>query len=423
MRFFLEKILLKNLLLSVYAISLGGRAMGGVNDEETYSLIFNTLRHPIRRRILRMLSEGKPTYTQIMNTIGIDSGHLNYHLDSLRELLSKTDDGRYRLSSVGRAAYALMSGVEEVPEGISKTQRRISRDVVVTTLLTLCLLSLSIFLYVAPPSLVEKRVPVEMFIGNHLTFYGEDGDEYWPQDDIVDFQHLSTGELSVRPSPGLDAWIELTNFTYEFDGRNVTSFGFSVFRKGVHFPQESSLASVILSKWDVKVKKDGTRFTLHAYARTSKGITGGTFWGKPETVEQNIFLRYPPQEVSSEHPPLWSLTGINERFAGTGDGWYLINFTLTAEYYLKTWSGTLFEGEETEEYLTLNVTYADNKHSTISVYYPRPSFTVEIEIPAFSWVWSKVYLPLGLVVLATVFQSFLTVWIVRTYRKRTPGQE
>ena len=82
-------------------------------DDETYSLIFRSLKHPIRRRILRMLTGGPKAFSEILGILDIDSGHLSYHLGNLGELVSHTPEGRYKLSSIGVAATGLMSGVEE----------------------------------------------------------------------------------------------------------------------------------------------------------------------------------------------------------------------------------------------------------------------------------------------------------------------
>lgn len=97
--------------------------MAAYNDEETYSVIFAALKHPVRRRILRMLSDEELTYTQILTELDLDTGHLNYHLESLSELLAKTDDGKYRLSEFGRAALGLMDGVEEPKKGMRETEK------------------------------------------------------------------------------------------------------------------------------------------------------------------------------------------------------------------------------------------------------------------------------------------------------------
>lgn len=90
--------------------------------DETYSLIFKSLKHPIRRRILRMLGEKPLTYSEILEALSIDSGHFSYHLENLGDLTFKDRNGTYHLSSFGNAAVKLMGGVEEnVP---STPQRR-----------------------------------------------------------------------------------------------------------------------------------------------------------------------------------------------------------------------------------------------------------------------------------------------------------
>jgi hypothetical protein len=84
-------------------------------EEEIYSTMFSSLRHPARRKILRMLSEKPLTFSQMLEELGISSPHLTYHLENLGELVSKTDDGRYKLSKFGEASVNTMRGVEEVP--------------------------------------------------------------------------------------------------------------------------------------------------------------------------------------------------------------------------------------------------------------------------------------------------------------------
>jgi DNA-binding transcriptional ArsR family regulator len=81
-------------------------------EEDTYTVIFSSLKHPIRRKILRILNESSLTYTELLKSLGVETGVLNYHLDSLRELLMKSDD-RYGLSEHGQAAINLIANVEE----------------------------------------------------------------------------------------------------------------------------------------------------------------------------------------------------------------------------------------------------------------------------------------------------------------------
>ena len=82
-------------------------------EEDTYTAIFSALKHPIRRKILRMLEVEPATYTEMMNALGIETGLLNYHLESLSALLAKNDEGKYKLSEFGEAALSLTRRVEE----------------------------------------------------------------------------------------------------------------------------------------------------------------------------------------------------------------------------------------------------------------------------------------------------------------------
>jgi DNA-binding transcriptional ArsR family regulator len=85
-------------------------------EDETYSTVFASLKHPIRRKILRILSSGPSSFSELQKTVEIESSHLTYHLEGLSDLLLKTEDGKYALSSLGKAAVSTMSRVEEVPK-------------------------------------------------------------------------------------------------------------------------------------------------------------------------------------------------------------------------------------------------------------------------------------------------------------------
>ncbi len=90
------------------------------NEDDTYSTIFTALKHPIRRKILRRLQSSPATYTELLNQLTIENGLLNYHLESIRELITKMEDGRYTLNEFGRAGVQLLQRVEE-PIAINAT--------------------------------------------------------------------------------------------------------------------------------------------------------------------------------------------------------------------------------------------------------------------------------------------------------------
>jgi hypothetical protein len=103
--------------VSSCTLSWGTEVSNSGSEEETYSLMFSSLRHPARRKILRMLSEETMTFSQMLEELGIPSSHLTYHLENLGELVVKDKDGKYKLSSFGKASVCMMKGAEEVPNG------------------------------------------------------------------------------------------------------------------------------------------------------------------------------------------------------------------------------------------------------------------------------------------------------------------
>ena len=86
------------------------------SEEETYSIMFSSLKHPARRKILRMLSERSLTFSQMLEELTIPSSHLTYHLENLGDLVIKEENGKYKLSSFGKASVSMMKGAEEVPD-------------------------------------------------------------------------------------------------------------------------------------------------------------------------------------------------------------------------------------------------------------------------------------------------------------------
>ncbi len=82
-------------------------------EEEPYSIIFASLKHPVRRKILRMLSEKSMTFSEMLDVLKVSSPFLTYHLENLGELVCKTGNGKYRLSTFGETAVVTMSRVED----------------------------------------------------------------------------------------------------------------------------------------------------------------------------------------------------------------------------------------------------------------------------------------------------------------------
>lgn len=119
-------------------------------EEETYSLIFKSLKHPIRRKVLRILVDKQLTFSEILGILSIDSGHLSYHIENLGDLVKHAATGKYELSSIGVAAVNLMSGVEERPQLLTPTRKlrgKKIRNVLMAAVLAILVISASLNIY------------------------------------------------------------------------------------------------------------------------------------------------------------------------------------------------------------------------------------------------------------------------------------
>jgi hypothetical protein len=62
----------------------------------------------LRQKVVTMLSEEPRTYTYLLETLGVESGHHAYHLRHLGEIIEKDDDGLYVLTKLGWEAHRFM---------------------------------------------------------------------------------------------------------------------------------------------------------------------------------------------------------------------------------------------------------------------------------------------------------------------------
>ncbi len=95
--------------------------------EEIYSIMFTSLKHPARRKILRVLADKPLAFSEMLELLGISSSNLTYHLENLGELVSKDENGVYRLSTFGQASVNTMKIVEEAPQIQPKKGNHVTR--------------------------------------------------------------------------------------------------------------------------------------------------------------------------------------------------------------------------------------------------------------------------------------------------------
>ena len=146
-----------------------------------------------------MLSQKSLTFSEILDILKIDSGHLSYHLESLGDLITHTKEGKYILSSFGVAAMKLMGGVEEnyPPTPSTKHRHRISQAIpkVLSIILAISLITASFHLLnytniISTEALNQDTIfPTPFVIETGQTFEFNITLEYWryynPYDDSI----------------------------------------------------------------------------------------------------------------------------------------------------------------------------------------------------------------------------------------------
>jgi hypothetical protein len=107
-----------------------------------------------------MLGSKPMTFMELVEELGISTPNLTYHLESLGELITKMDNGQYKLSTFGKASVSAMKGVEDVHG--AEPKRRLSalkeRAVLGVLLITIVLLaSFSAIQYVQNGQLLQSQ--------------------------------------------------------------------------------------------------------------------------------------------------------------------------------------------------------------------------------------------------------------------------
>jgi hypothetical protein len=74
-----------------------------------------------------LLNDKPLGFMELAALLGLSSSHLTYHLESLGELVAKTERGEYCLSSFGKATVGAMKGVEEAPELANRRPKKLAR--------------------------------------------------------------------------------------------------------------------------------------------------------------------------------------------------------------------------------------------------------------------------------------------------------
>lgn len=74
---------------------------------------FKVLSHEIRAKIISLLYENmEMSYTEILHTMNLEEGNLNFHLRKLKGFVEQTENKNYRLSEYGKITYSMLQEVD-----------------------------------------------------------------------------------------------------------------------------------------------------------------------------------------------------------------------------------------------------------------------------------------------------------------------
>ncbi len=74
---------------------------------------FKVLSHEIRAKIISLLHENiEMSYTEILHTLNLEEGNLNFHLRKMKGFVELTEKKNYRLSEYGKITYSMLQGVD-----------------------------------------------------------------------------------------------------------------------------------------------------------------------------------------------------------------------------------------------------------------------------------------------------------------------
>lgn len=140
-------------------------------SENDLSRLFNLLRHPLRREILRQLSVSPQTYSQLLRKLDVkESSFLNYHLRKMDGLLvEKNSDGKYKLNAIGKICSELVLRVDEGKNiyNLSKLQQLIEnlKSTALGSQITFFLLTIILLLELIKLHVIDIGLTIGSLIG------------------------------------------------------------------------------------------------------------------------------------------------------------------------------------------------------------------------------------------------------------------
>ncbi len=103
--------------------------MQHLSDEELDSArIMRLVNHPVRMRIIELLAVRPMSWKELSSELGVRTGSLYHHLDTLERIVTRDSERRYTLTRLGREIHAQLNDEEKTPaQSIQGIERAIKK--------------------------------------------------------------------------------------------------------------------------------------------------------------------------------------------------------------------------------------------------------------------------------------------------------
>jgi DNA-binding transcriptional ArsR family regulator len=90
--------------------------------------VMRMISHPVRMRIIELLAAKPMSWKELSTEVGVKTGSLYHHLDTLEKIVTRDSERRYTLTRLGREIFAQLNDEKKTPaqsmQGIEKAMKK-----------------------------------------------------------------------------------------------------------------------------------------------------------------------------------------------------------------------------------------------------------------------------------------------------------
>ncbi len=89
--------------------------------------VMRIINHPVRMRIIELLAERPMSWKELSGELGVRTGSLYHHLDTLERIVARDSERRYTLTRLGREIYAQLADERKSPAQSMQSIERVMK--------------------------------------------------------------------------------------------------------------------------------------------------------------------------------------------------------------------------------------------------------------------------------------------------------